>query len=227
VSLISVSVGEHEVTLRFCVFYYGFIDQTIHVVTADHDFVGQRTILPQPEFLRLTFIVSHQELPMTTSLKSIFLPLAAALSVAGFVAGVTLGGSHAAAESLTTVESKFPVKETLDRLSAELERRGIKVAARIDHAAGAKAVGMELPPTEVLMFGNPKLGTPLMQSNPAIGIDLPMKVLAWQDKAGKVWIGYNAADDLAARHGIKDRDEAVKAMAGALGGLVKGASGQP
>jgi uncharacterized protein (DUF302 family) len=164
---------------------------------------------------------------MTTTLKSVVLPLAAALSVAGFVAGVTLGGAEAAADSLITVESKFPVKETLDRLSTELDKRGIKVAARIDHAAGAKAVGMELPPTEVLMFGNPKLGTPLMQSNPAIGIDLPMKVLAWQDKAGKVWIGYNAADGLAARHGIKDRDDVVKAMAGALGGLVKAASGQP
>jgi uncharacterized protein (DUF302 family) len=158
---------------------------------------------------------------------SVVLPLATVLSVAGFVSGVFLGGARATAETLTTVESKFPVKETLDRLSAELDKRGIKVAARIDHAAGAKAVGMELPPTEVLMFGNPKLGTPLMQSNPAIGIDLPMKVLAWQDKAGKVWIGYHAADGLAARHGIKDRDEVVKTMAGALGGLVKAASGQP
>jgi uncharacterized protein (DUF302 family) len=158
---------------------------------------------------------------------SLVVPLAAALVVGGFLAGLSLGGGSAFAETLTTIESKFPVKETLDRLSADLDKRGIKVAARIDHAAGAKAVGMELPPTEVLMFGNPKLGTPLMQSNPAIGIDLPMKVLAWQDKAGKVWIGYNAAEGLAARHNIKDRDEVVKAMAGALGGLVKAASGQP
>ena len=155
------------------------------------------------------------------------LPFAAALSVAGFVSGVMLGGGRAAAETLVTVESKFPVKETLDRLSAELDKRGIKVAARIDHAAGAKAVGLELPPIEVLLFGNPKLGTPLMQSNPAIGIDLPMKVLAWQDKAGKTWVGYNAADALAARHAIKDRDDIVKAMGGTLAGLVKAASGQP
>jgi uncharacterized protein (DUF302 family) len=164
---------------------------------------------------------------MSRSLSTTLLPLAAILSVAGFASGLSLGGTRAAAEGLVTVESKFPVKETLDRLSAELDKRGIKVAARIDHAAGAKAVGMELPPTEVLLFGNPKLGTPLMQSNPAIGIDLPMKVLAWQDKAGKVWIGYNAADALAARHAIKDRDEVVKTMAGALAGLVKAASGQP
>ncbi len=132
----------------------------------------------------------------------------------------------ALSEQLVTFESKFGVKETLDRLTAELDKRGIKVAARIDHAAGAKTVGMELPPTEVLMFGNPKLGTPLMQSAPAIGIDLPMKVLAWQDKAGKVWIGYTAPDALKARHRITDRDEVIKAMAAALDGLAKSASGQ-
>jgi uncharacterized protein (DUF302 family) len=139
---------------------------------------------------------------------------------------LSLSVTPALAEKLVTLESKFGVKETLDRLAAELDKRGIKVAARVDHAAGAKAVGMELPPTEVLMFGNPKLGTPLMQSVPAIGIDLPMKVLAWQDKAGKVWIGYTAPETLKARHGIADRDDAFKAMAAALDGLAKSASGQ-
>jgi uncharacterized protein (DUF302 family) len=137
-----------------------------------------------------------------------------------------LSATSALSEQLVALESKYNVKETLDRLSAELDKRGIKVAARIDHAAGAKAVGMELPPIEILMFGNPKLGTPLMQSAPAIGIDLPMKVLAWQDKAGKVWIGYTAPEALKARHGISDRDEVFKAMAAALNGLAKSASGQ-
>ncbi len=126
---------------------------------------------------------------------------------------------------MVTLESKFSVKETLDRLAGALEQKGIKVAARIDHAAGAKLVGMELPPTEVLLFGNPKLGTPLMQSNPMIGLDLPMKVLAWQDAAGKVWLGYAAPDALKARYGIADRDDAFKMMAGALSGLTKAASG--
>lgn len=139
---------------------------------------------------------------------------------------LSLSVTPALAEKLVALESKFGVKETLDRLAAELDKRGMKVAARIDHAAGAKAVGMELPPTEVLMFGNPKLGTPLMQSAPAIGIDLPMKVLAWQDKAGKVWIGYTAPDALKARHGIADRDELFKTMAAALDGLARSASGQ-
>jgi uncharacterized protein (DUF302 family) len=130
-----------------------------------------------------------------------------------------LSATSALSEKLVALESKYDVKETLDRLAAELDKRGIKVAARIDHAAGAKAVGMELPPIEVLMFGNPRLGTPLMQSAPAIGIDLPMKVLAWQDKAGKVWIGYTAPETLKARHDISDRDEVIRLMAAVLDGL--------
>jgi uncharacterized protein (DUF302 family) len=137
-----------------------------------------------------------------------------------------LSATSALSEKLVALESEYDVKETLDRLAAELDKRGIKVAARIDHAAGAKAVGMELPPIEVLMFGNPRLGTPLMQSAPAIGIDLPMKVLAWQDKAGKVWIGYTAPETLKARHDISDRDEVFRLMAAALDGLAKSASGQ-
>lgn len=130
------------------------------------------------------------------------------------------------AQALVARESKFSVKETLDRLAVELEKRGMKVAARIDHAAGAKAVGMELPPTEVVMFGNPRLGTPLMLSAPAIAIDLPMRMVAWQDKAGKVWIGYTAPDTLKQRYAINDRDEQFKTMTGALDGLAKAAAGQ-
>lgn len=139
---------------------------------------------------------------------------------------LSLLATSALAESLVKVESKFGVKETLDRLVSALDQRGIKIAARIDHAAGAKAAGMELAPTEVVVFGNPKLGTPLMQSNPEISIDLPLKVLAWQDKAGKVWLGYTAPETLKARHGITDRDEAFATMRSALEGLAKSASGQ-
>lgn len=117
---------------------------------------------------------------------------------------------------LTVKESTFSPKETLDKLTKALEEKGIKVAARVDHGAAAKAAGMELPPTEVVFFGNPKLGTPLMQSNPQIAIDLPMRVAAWTDKAGKTWVAYTSADTLKARYGIKDKDEAFKAMAGAL-----------
>ena len=131
----------------------------------------------------------------------------------------------AAPATLTTIESKFPVKETADRLAKAVEEKGLKVAARVDHAAGAKAAGLEMAPTEVVMFGNPKLGTPLMLANPELAIDLPMKIVVWQDKAGKVWLGYVAPDVLKARYGIKDKDEAFKMMTGALAAFAKAASG--
>ena len=126
---------------------------------------------------------------------------------------------------LLTQESKFAVKETADRLAKVIEDKGLKVAARVDHAAGAKSAGMELPPAEVVLFGNPRLGTLLIQSNPEIAIDLPMKMLVWQDKAGKVWIGYLAPDVLKVRYGIKDKDDAFNTMAGALAGFAKAAAG--
>ena len=105
------------------------------------------------------------------------------MRVAISVLMLSISAAPALSETLAMRESKFTVKETLDRLAAELDKRGMKVAARIDHAAGAKTVGMEMPPTEVLMFGNPKLGTPLMLSAPSIAIDLPMRMVAWQDRS--------------------------------------------
>jgi uncharacterized protein (DUF302 family) len=111
------------------------------------------------------------------------------------------------------------VKATLDRLEAALKEKGIGVAVRWDHAAAAKQVGMSLKPAEVLIFGNPKLGTPLMQSNIHAGLDLPLKVLAWEDDKGQVWVGYTKPDALAARYNIKDQAEVIKKIAGALDGL--------
>lgn len=130
------------------------------------------------------------------------------------------------AQPLTTAESRFPVKETSDRLVSELEQRGIKVAARIDHAAGAKSVGLDMPPTEVIMFGNPKLGTPLMLAQPSVAIELPMKMLVWQDKSGKVMIGYLPPSVLKDRYQISGHDETLKTMQGALAGLAKAAGQQ-
>jgi uncharacterized protein (DUF302 family) len=124
--------------------------------------------------------------------------------------------AHAQEPGLVVKESKVSVKETLDAMTKALEEKGIKVALRVDHAAAAKAAGLDMPATEVIMFGNPRLGTPLMQSNPHIAIDLPMKAVAWQDKAGKTWIGYTPPDALKARYGIKDKDEVFKTMTGAL-----------
>lgn len=128
--------------------------------------------------------------------------------------------------TLTTIESKGTVKETADRLVKALEEKGLKPAARIDHAAAAKANGLDMPPTEVIMFGNPKLGTPLMLANPEVAIDLPMKVVVWQDKAGMTQVGYVAPDALRARYGIKNHDEVFKTMTGALASFAKAAAGQ-
>lgn len=124
---------------------------------------------------------------------------------------------------LVTKQSPYGVGETLDRLEKVLTSKGITVFARIDHAAGATKIGSELPATEVLIFGNPKLGTPLMQSNRAIGIDLPLKALVWEDAAGQVWLAYNQPAYLSDRHDIKDRDKVFANMNGALDNLTNAA----
>jgi uncharacterized protein (DUF302 family) len=135
--------------------------------------------------------------------------------IAMFMA-LALSLSANAAEELTAKPSKYGVKETVDRLTAALKEKGIMPVARVDHAAAAKAAGLDLKATEVLLFGNPKLGTPLMRANRQIAIDLPMKVLVWEDDAGKVWIGYTRPETLRARYKIDGRDDVFKAMAGAL-----------
>jgi uncharacterized protein (DUF302 family) len=106
------------------------------------------------------------------------------------------------ADGLTTIPSSFGPKETMDRLEAEIRAKGMTAFARIDHAAGAVEVGLPLRPTELLVFGSAKAGTPLMQANQAIGIDLPLKALAFEDEAGKVWLAYNDPRWLAQRHGL-------------------------
>jgi uncharacterized protein (DUF302 family) len=126
---------------------------------------------------------------------------------------------------LVTVRSLDSVKATIDRLEAALKTGGIGVFARIDHAAGAAAVGMKLRPTEVLIFGNPRAGTPLMQANQAIGLALPLKVLAWEDADGNVWVSYNDPAWLGRRHGLGAEVEgAVAALAAGLAKLVETAA---
>jgi uncharacterized protein (DUF302 family) len=107
-------------------------------------------------------------------------------------------------EGLVTIASRHGVKETMDRLEADLRAKGITLFARIDHGAGAASVDLPLRPTEVIVFGNPKAGTPLMQAQQTFGIDLPLKILGWQDDAGKVWLTYNDLAWLARRHGLGD-----------------------
>jgi uncharacterized protein (DUF302 family) len=106
------------------------------------------------------------------------------------------------APGLTSKLSAFGAKQTMDRLEAALKAAGATIFARIDHAAGAASVGLDLRATEVIVFGNPKGGTPLMQAEQTIGIDLPLKALVWQDAAGVVWLSYNEPAWLAERHGL-------------------------
>jgi uncharacterized protein (DUF302 family) len=127
---------------------------------------------------------------------------------------------------LITIASAHSVKDTIDRLAADVTSKGMTVFARIDHAAGAQGVGLALRPTELLIFGNAKGGTPLMQSQQTIGIDLPLKALAWEDAAGAVWLSYNDPAWLAARHGLADDGgAAAKTLAAALDTLSKRAAG--
>src|SRR6266446_5331290 len=107
-----------------------------------------------------------------------------------------------AADGLTTIPSSYGPKDTMNRLEAAVAAKGMRVFARIDHAAGASAVGLSLRSTEVLIFGNAKAGTPLMQSVQTIGLDLPLKALVWQDISGKTWLSYNDPAWLARRHGL-------------------------
>lgn len=117
---------------------------------------------------------------------------------------------------LVNKQSAFSVKETIDRLETALKKKGINVVLRWSHDEKAKQVGIPLRPTELLIFGNPKLGSHMFTSQQTAGIDLPLKALAWEDEKGKVWLSYNNPAYIASRHGIKDREEIVKKMSGAL-----------
>ncbi|MFP4161647.1 MAG: DUF302 domain-containing protein [Ectothiorhodospira sp.] len=108
----------------------------------------------------------------------------------------------------------------MNRLESVVEERGLKVFARIDHAAGASRVGKSLPPTEVLIFGNPQGGTPFMECAQSVGIDLPLKALVWEDASSQVWLGYNDPAFLARRHGVPDC-AVVPDLRKALDGIAK------
>jgi uncharacterized protein (DUF302 family) len=124
---------------------------------------------------------------------------------------------------LTTIASAHSVPETIDRLIAAITPVGMNVFARIDHAEGAAKVGMPLRPTQLLLFGNPKGGTALMQDKQTAGIDLPLKALAWEDADGKVWLSYNETAWIAHRHGLASA-AAVTAIAAGLEKVTKAAA---
>ena len=117
------------------------------------------------------------------------------------VVAFCIGAAHAG-DNLITKPSKYSVPDTMSRIEKAVTAKGMTIFVRIDHAGEAKKAGLEMKPTELLIFGNPKGGTALMVAKPTAAIDLPMKALAWEDKDGKVWLTYNAAMLLQERHGM-------------------------
>ncbi|HVS36494.1 MAG TPA: DUF302 domain-containing protein [Gemmataceae bacterium] len=136
-----------------------------------------------------------------------------------------MSSSDAADADLTTLACAHGVAETIERLKSLLAQKGIQAFAHIDHAAGAAKVGMTLRPTQVLIFGNPQVGTSLIQSRQTIGLDLPLRVLVWEDAAGKVWLTYHRPTFLARQHQIADHEPAVNALDAGLAALAKAAAG--
>jgi uncharacterized protein (DUF302 family) len=128
-------------------------------------------------------------------------------------------------EGLSSIQSSFGSKETMERLATEIQARGMTVFARIDHAAGAAEVGLTLRPTELIIFGNARGGTPLMQASQTTGIDLPLKVLVWEDTAGKTWLSYNEPSWIARRYGVANADAIVSKMADLLRAIPTTAAG--
>jgi uncharacterized protein (DUF302 family) len=130
-----------------------------------------------------------------------------------------------AVDGLITIKSSHGWQQTVDKLEAAVKAKGLTVFAKVDHAAGAAAVELPLRPTQLIIFGNAKGGTPLMQAAQTSGIDLPMKVLVWQDASGDTWLSYNDPEWIAKRHGLGQAVEApIKAMSAALHALADAAT---
>ena len=129
-------------------------------------------------------------------------------------------------EDMIVKLSANSVNETMNRLEKVVKSKGVTVFLRLDHAEGAKKVGNDLRPTQLLVFGSPKLGSPLMVSNQKIGIDLPLKAVVWEDSDGKVWLAYNNPAYLSKRHNIKDRKPVFAKMTKVLNKFTNFATGK-
>jgi uncharacterized protein (DUF302 family) len=125
---------------------------------------------------------------------------------------------------IKNINSNHDVKATADRLEDILKAKGMDLVARVDHAAGAEKVGKKLRPTELIIFGNPQAGTALMQNKQSVGLDLPQKVLIWEDDQGKVWLSYNDPNYLMSRHGINGCNELINNIGNALASITNEAS---
>jgi uncharacterized protein (DUF302 family) len=162
--------------------------------------------------------------------------LSAAVAIAATVGGVsvfhssrsakepTMNTSDRADDDLVTLPSAHGAAETVERLKSLLSQKNIEVFADIDHAAGARKAGLPLRPTRLLIFGNPRAGTPLMQSQQTIGLDLPLRALVWEDAEGKVWLTCHRLEYLAQRHQVIDQDEVVKTLGAGQSALVRAAT---
>ncbi|MGM0587868.1 MAG: DUF302 domain-containing protein [Bacteroidota bacterium] len=122
-------------------------------------------------------------------------------------------------------QSNTTVNQTTQRLTETLEAKGATVFKIVDHQAGAQSVDLELRPTTVVIFGNPKLGTPLMQCTQSVAIDLPQKMLIWEDADGQVWVGYNSTEYLKERHQLSGCDLALEKIEGVLQSFAAVAAG--
>jgi len=129
-----------------------------------------------------------------------------------------------AGDGIIMLSSAHNVSTTADRLVTALESKGMKIFTRIDHAKGAASVDKELRPTQLVIFGNPKVGTPLMQCAQSAAIDLPQKALIWEDAGRKVWLSHNDPTHLAKRHSIQGCDKVLTKVGSALGNFAKAAT---
>ncbi|WEX90087.1 DUF302 domain-containing protein [Sinorhizobium garamanticum] len=143
-----------------------------------------------------------------------------------FAAAVIVAMDSASAEDLNLIVKESPAEfaTTVQRLQAEIEKRGATIVATVDHAAAAKKNGLELRPTTVIIFGNPALGTPLMQGQQTAGLDLPLRVLIWEDASGKVQIGYWPPSRITDAHRIAKADEVTNKMTAALSAITDAAA---
>ena len=123
-------------------------------------------------------------------------------------------------DGIVKVKSPYTVEETVQRFQSVAKERGLNIFGTVDHQAGAESVNLELRPTQVIIFGNPRVGTPLMQCNQTTGIDLPQKALIWEDEQGQVWLGYNSPRFLLKRHRLRGcGEEALERVGNALKSL--------
>jgi uncharacterized protein (DUF302 family) len=143
--------------------------------------------------------------------------------LASFVVLLCISPLANAGEGLISLKSSYDVATTADRLENILNEKGMTVFTRINHSDGAARVGKNLRPTELVVFGNPKVGTPLMQCAQSVAIDLPQKALIWEDEEGLVWLSYNDPAYLAERHNIQKCGEILNKISGALGNFSKAA----